>query len=443
MSVQFRLQDFFLPMSLFRYHQLLNRAQWWNTEKIEAWQIEQLKNLLNHAKRHVPYYRDLFLKSSFEPGSFRNLDDLKNLPILSKETVRKNPEAFLAENFQEYHPQKNRTSGSSGQPLQFWLDRQTNALEFAYYWRYWGWFGYKLGSAFAEFSTSYFMHHKNKQDHDYAYRRAPRRLLLNSLSLYPERTAIFIDLMKKYRVRFLKGLPSVLYYFCLQIKNQSLDVPPLTAVFSTGEVLYPHQRKLIQNTLQGRVVDSYGQMERVVAICECPEGRYHINTDYGLLELEPSVDNPNQFRMIGTGLHNYSMPLIRYDLGDWASSTNINQRCPCGRGFPWVERIEGRSEDVVITPSGKIISTLYLVFYEQDGIDQGQIIQNRPDHLVIRLVNNKNLNEKRVEQLGELIKAHVGNDMTFSFDFCRSEDLFQMGSKNKVIQSQITSSFSQ
>src|SRR5262249_9915856 len=142
----------------------------------------------------------------------------------------------------------------------------------------------RLGCRFAELSSRYFLHDDNSlQSH--LFQPGLGRLLLNSLSFSSASVTAQVAVIRAYRPRFVKGTASALHQFAIFLKqNQISDLEGFEAAFSTGEVLHPYRRKQIEAAFHCRVYDSYGHMERTVAISECPDGSLHINPDYGVLE---------------------------------------------------------------------------------------------------------------------------------------------------------------
>jgi phenylacetate-CoA ligase len=410
-TVEFGFSSFFMPIELARQRLRFNASPLESREAGQARQFRALKNIVAHAYANVPHYRRSFDAGGLTPSDLRSIGDLGKFPLLSKPDVQQNFSALVARNAGRFHPAQIRTSGSTGLPLTLLLDRRTNAMEFAYYWRYWNAAGYRLGDTFAEFSSSFFMK-RGERDRLFHWQPWCRRLLVNSLALSPGTAGDIHRAMGRHGARFLKGLPSVLLHFVALLEGRA--PMQLKAVFTTGEMLLDVHRRSIEAAFGCRAYDSYGQMERIVAVSECPSGSMHVNTDYGLLELvqddriPPGVAGERLYRMIGTGLHNFSMPLIRYDLGDIASVDPSAGPCPCGWSFPVIKRIYGRHADVVTTPDGRLITTLFLVLVEVPGIRWGEIIQNRPDGVVARIAAGPEFDEDRM--VGA-IKSMIGAKM--------------------------------
>jgi len=231
--------------------------------------------------------------------------------------------------------------------------------------------------------------------------------------------------MRKYRAQFLKGIASALYYFALFFKEEGIHDIWLEGIFSTGEMLLPYQRKTIEEVFHCRVHDSYGHMERTVAISECPEGGLHINPEYGVLELverTPSATRNGDgqvytAKVVGTSLHNFSMPLLRYEVGDLVEVDEYPDVCACGRAMPRVRRINGRQEDVLVLPDGRVVTTLFIVFDKVPGIAQGQVIQEEPNRLRVRLVRTPVYTDQSEEAFLHYLRRFIGPDMRVQLEY--------------------------
>lgn len=425
MSIDFRLRDFFHPFLIRRLHQVFERNQWRHPEELAAWQDRQLAALVDHAIRQVPYYRRLAQALGIGPGDIRRAEDLKAFPLLNKSDLRQHASELTADNAAAFGPVPASTSGTSGEPVSFLLDRESNCLEFVYYWRHWSWAGYRLGDRFAELGSQYFLVRPRLGDRCWSLQRHLRRLVLNSGQLSASGAREMAAAMWRFRPRFLKGTASSLYFFALSLREGRSSVPPLAAVFSTGETLQPHYRQTIEATFDCRVLDSYGHMERTVGISECPAGGYHVNTDYGLLQLgtrRPSGEGVWTAPVIGTGLYNRAMPLIRYVTGDEVEVSEHQGPCRCGRTLPLVRRVIGRSRDVLRTPDGRFVTTLFLVPELVHGVRFLQYRQVAEDRVVIRIVPGTGWNEDCRREILDYSKRLLGEAVTIQMDLLSSLD---------------------
>jgi phenylacetate-CoA ligase len=175
-------------------------------------------------------------------------------------------------------------------------------------------------------------------------------------------------------------------------------------------------------------------MERTVAVSECERGSLHINPEYGVLELTDEQPGPGaaensarrqvtRARVLGTSLHNRSMPLLRYEVGDVVEVDRSAGPCACGRGMPRIQRVLGRQEDVVIAPNGRAIPTLFIVFNEVPGVSLGQIVQEDPDWLRVRVVRGIEYTADSEALLQQLVRRFVGPEMRIVVEYPLPEAL--------------------
>lgn len=427
MGIDFRARDFFHPWSLWKLHRFLEHSQWLDASQIAERQNALLRRMILHAYENVPYYREVFDSRGISPHDIRSSADLGCLPRMNKSIIRREHSRLRARNAEKYGAYEVKTSGTTGQPVRFLLDRHANVLEFAYYWRWFSWSGYRLRERFAELSSSHFIRDPARIAQPYAFQRYCGRLLLNSIELSPSRAAQFATAVRRYRPRYLKGTPSAVSQVASLLHSLGIDDLRFNAVFTTGEMLLPATRRLISDTLRSPVLDSYGHMERTVAICECPAGSLHVNPEYGVLEVGgetcPADGNLRKGVAIGTGLHCFAMPLLRYETGDVIVYDSKPGRCSCGRSMPTIVRVEGRLNDSVVTPDGRLITTLFLVIDGAAGVKQGQIVQDNPDHLLVRVAPAKDWNRANAEALIRQLRQFVGEAMRITIQSESEESL--------------------
>jgi len=390
-GLEFRLRDFAHPLAILALRRRFQLNQWRSPEELERYQAQRLGAVLEHAWRRVPYYRALLRRLGLTPSDLRAPRDLRALPLLEKEVLRERFRELRAEDAARYQPQELSTSGTTGARLRLLMDRPANVQEFVYYWRLWGWAGYRLGDPFAELSVEHFTSGRRSAEALADHQPLARRLLLNSLQLSRRHLDEQLHLLRRHRSRFLKGLPSNLHVLALLCGRRDHGLS-LRAIFSQGERLLPTQRQLIERTFGCPVLDCYGHLERTVAVSQCPAGSYHIHSDYGLLQLEettlaPPVDAPPGARLaevIGTSLHARAMPLLRYRTGDLALVQPGQLRCACGRGLPTVVGVLGRRGGVVITPDRRAVTAIYVALHRTPGLLGGQIRQESLEELEVR-----------------------------------------------------------
>jgi len=425
MALDFRVGDFFYPLRLMRLRRLFAKTPFWTAEEIRRYQEKKLAPIIRQAFDNVPVYRRLFALAGIIPEDIRTIDDLKKLPRTRKEDLRNKGGEFLADNAGRYDPRIYATSGTAGAPTKLWLDREARALEFVYYWRHWKWAGYKLGNRFAELG-SYFFISANRSDLLTVEQPYLGRLMINSARIGPGTAKNLEAVLIKWQAEYIKGTASALYYFARSFRETGVDNIHFRAAFSTGEVLTPFFRKEIETVFGCRVLDSYGHMEGTVAISECPEGGYHINDDYGILELvDKRKDEEGRIfaGIVGTSLYNMAMPLLRYEVGDEVELFTEDKGCPCGRQFPLVKAIHGRGEDVIQTPAGYYVTSLYVLPEMVVGPRFIQFIQDKIDEIRVLIVPGPGWTDEEKSKLVSMLANMVGEGVSIRIQEVFREEL--------------------
>lgn len=430
MAIDFRIRDFFHPLLIGRLWREFERNQWLAPEELQHRQETRLRTIIDRAYETVPYYRKLFDTTRLKPADIQTVDDLKKLPVLSRAAAREAGDALHASCSRGLHPVEYHSSGTSGTPFAMLHDKHANALEFAYYWRHWRWAGYRLGDSFADLGSFYFLTHQSDATH--AWQPHLRRLNLSSHQVSSSNASVMARELERHGCKVLKGVASTAYHFALSMREAGIRPWPLRAVISTGEMLPPHQRALIEEVFGCLVFDSYGHMERTVAVSQCEKGGRHVNSDYGVLEftnIRPSPDGTTLLAEgIGTGLHNRVMPFIRYETGDTFELFREPQSCPCGRTFPLVKAIHGRQEECVVTPEGRFLTSLFMLPEFVAGLHETQFVQEQADSLVIRVVAGSAFDAAQEERLKSFTQRLTGPSMRVRVARCRRDDLIRAGS---------------
>ena len=441
-SINFKIKDFAYPMTIWRLRRTLERTQWLPPEELEAYQAARLRRTISHAFHHVPYYRELFDRHGLRPDDLKTAKDLKRLPVLSKDDVRRAGDRLHAKNLGRYHPKPHTTSGTTGKPLKFLLDKESNSLEFVYYWRHWSWAGYRLGDRIAEVITGFFLRRPGLNDAVSAWQPHLRRLVLNSAMLSVRGVRDMAKEIRRRRPRFIKGMASTLYYLSVCLEEAGIRDIRFKAAFSTGEILSPGRREKITSMLHCPVLDSYGHMERTVAICECPAGGYHLNSDYGVLELDGTRRSEALGtvigRSVGTSLYNYAMPLIRFDIGDLIEMYRDPVQCRCGRTLPLVKSIRGRTQDVLTTPDGRYITAIFILPEFVSGIAFAQFIQTSKSDLEILVIPTEDWTKKQHDRLHSHAARLLGRSMRIKIrTVAQSEIVSDQSGKQPVVISNV------
>jgi len=398
------------------YVRELRRTQRLSADELQALQLRRLRDLLRDAAENVPYYQSLFQKLGATPDDFHQLSDLARLPILDKQQVRDNPDQFINRRCDKSRLIEDHTSGSTGQPLRFSLTVEQKAYEMAYSIRFWRWAGYHTGARIAAFR-----HYIPKTQNDplWEHNARMRTLFFSVYDMKPANLRAYVEEFNRFQPQFVRGYPSSIYIFAQFAASEGLRVHAPRAVLSSSETLSPEMRAVIERTLQCPVYDWWGSNERVVTACQCERrGPFHVNGEGGILELVPTANAASEdgHRMIGTGLINHAMPLIRYDLGDLA--VPAKDPCGCGRGLPCIERILGRVNDTIVTGEQKYVPSVrfYTLFETHDKVRQFQVVQTEPNAVVVRIVPAQKFNGAETNELRGKLARFLGDAVKIDFE---------------------------
>jgi phenylacetate-CoA ligase len=399
----------------------LETTQWWSAEQIQALQITRLRHLLVHAGKDVPYYRDLFSSIKFDPHTVNSLGDLSRLPILTKDIIRREGDRIKSPSAQ--HLKRFSTTGSSGDPLQFYIGKDRVTHDVAAKWRATRWWDVDIGdpemvawSSPIELNTQ----DRIKQIRD----RLLRTRLLSTHSLSPERTDRFLEEIIAFRPRMLFGYPSSLTLLAQRAEDRGIDMSKLgiKVAFVTAERSYPHQRDIISRVFKCPVADGYGGRDAGFIAHECPAGGRHITAEDIIVEVVDAEGNPllegQAGEVVVTQLFTHDFPFVRYKNGDVA--TLSAEKCSCGRGLPLIKEVQGRTNDFLITQEGGRVHDVAfaMVLRDTPGVKQFKIIQETLALVRLQLVTDKNFNEAvQRPKIEQTFRFHLGKDLQLNIEF--------------------------
>ena len=236
--------------------------------------------------------------------------------------------------------------------------------------------------------------------------------------------AIYFEKLAQFQPAAVEGYPSTIYILAKYLQSRGMTFP-VKAVFTSSETLYPQQHETIESAFHCRVFDFYGLAERVAFATECSahEG-HHLNLDFGITEIIGKDGLPARVgeigRIVATGLHNFGMPLLRYQTTDVTALKST--MCSCGRAFPLMEDVTTKAEDIITTRDGRYISSSILThpFKPMHSVAESQIIQEDIEHIRIKIIKLPTYTDKDTQYLLEEFRKRVGQDMIVEVEFVDS-----------------------
>jgi phenylacetate-CoA ligase len=325
-------------------------------KKLRQEQNIKLQHLIRHAYENVPFYFKKFQEAKIHPDDIQTTDDLKKIPIISKDDFyAAEPIDLIDKRIKDRSKLITlKTSGSSGRVLQFFVNQHYNQLRKA------------------QFLRPYISNGTGLFDRAIWFRANPeikkpfyQKLgLLRDYQFYagsdPE---LQIKLIQKIRPTIMRGYGSVFQLIASRVQEENINIHAPRIIFTDSELLRKESREKIEHVFKTKVIDVYGtfETENIAYECNQHEG-YHMGIDCAIIEF---IKNGKQVQagkvgeVVFTVLDNYTSPFIRYNIGDLA--TYNDQPCSCGRSLPLMGMVTGRTYDYVLKRNGDKISSTTLL----------------------------------------------------------------------------------
>ncbi|WP_240538371.1 phenylacetate--CoA ligase family protein [Rhodoferax sp. PAMC 29310] len=364
-------------------------VQWWPAQRIAAFQLQRLRDLLQDVAVNVPYYRDLFAQLAFDPTSVQSTADLQHLPFLTKTIIRTNTDEL-----KHIHAQglaRFNTGGSSGEPLIFYIGNKRVSHDVAAKWRATRWWGVDIGDP--EIVVWGSPIELGKQDRIKAVRdKLLRTQLLPAFEMSEAKLDQFVATIRGVKPRMLFGYPSALTHIAKHAQKRGVDMTDLgiKVAFVTSERLYDEQRSTISQAFGCKVANGYGGRDAGFIAHDCPAGNMHLTADDIVVEIVNEAGQVQPEGVAGeivvTHLSTNDFPFIRYRTGDIGVLGATP--CSCGRGLPLLQDIQGRSTDFVVAANGTVMHGLSLIYILRDlpGVRFFKVVQESRTLTRVQLV---------------------------------------------------------
>lgn len=358
-NIYYSIPDYYRCGKVFRENYcFLKQSQIMSLNDIKSYQLNEIKNILQHSYNSVPYYKMLLDKNNIKIDDINKLDDIKLIPFLDKEIIKENMKQLISNKYKKKQIKYVTTGGSTGTPMGFYIDKRYDfEREWAFIANMWSRVGYDIKKK----NKMVVLRGNIVKSGFYEYNN--NKLILSSFDI--EKNIIeYIKLIENYNPQFIQAYPSAILIIANYILDNNIKVnfKDLKAIICSSENIYGNQRKTIEKAFSVRVYSFYGHSEHACIAGECEvSDYYHVDPFYGYTEIldengEDICEEGKIGELVVTGFNNYVFPFIRYKTGDLAMYTN--KKCSCGRNFLLIKRIEGRKQEYFINNKGeKVIFT--------------------------------------------------------------------------------------
>jgi len=391
-------------------------------EDMAQLQLERLQSTLFRVATHVPFYRAKFKEMNIDPDGFSSLDDLRRLPFTTKADLRDNyPYGLFAVPLREV-VRIHSSSGTTGQAtvvgytrndLKNWSDLTArimtsagvtpdDVVQIA--------FGYGL------FTGGFGMHY------------GAERLGASVIPISSGNTKRQLRIMQDFKTSALVCTPSYALLMADRMADKGININalPLRVGLFGGEPWSEAMRRELEEKLHIKASDNYGLSEIMGpgVAGECREANgLHINEDHFLVEIiDPDTLEPVAPGEVGelviTTLTKEAFPVIRYRTRDLTRL--LPGPCPCGRTLQRMERVFGRTDDMLIIKGVNVFpSQIEAVLFEIEGTEPHyQIIVEREGRLdkttvlveVVEAIFSDQMKKQRefVNQIQKRLQVELG-----------------------------------
>ena len=375
-----------------------------------------IRHIVSHAYKNVPFYTNYFNQAGIDPSSICGVEDLPRLPITTRlDLLAGGPAQYLSCCVSPKQLTIRHTTGTTGTPVIIHMNKTEEAFR-----RIILFDAFRRNVSLTFPLTIVDVGPERKDLSTQIIKRMGPVTIVRLFRTMPMEEQI--DILMHIQPTIMGGRPSAFWELASALRGKNI-VPPVPRLMISGaELLFPHVRALMENVFHCRVADYYNCEEVGNLAWECPAnpGLMHPNTASVWIEVVDQQGNPapigSEGSLIVTNLYNYSMPFIRYELGDRGTMMEPGL-CSCGYNGLIMRLTEGRNENFIVLPDAREITPrlMYEVVnsafpHEVPGwsmieaIRTFQIIQEATDLIVVKVVPGPDYSESLWSKVEEHIQ---------------------------------------
>lgn len=410
-----------IPANL-KYMQSLEKL---SQEELKRFQDDMLEKILLHSYKNVPYYHSILRDINvIDENENVNIDNFDRIPILTKDIIRKEGKNLYSKDYKNRKYFENTSGGSTGEPVKFIQDKYYDDWNIATKIYFKIFVEQEIGDKELRLwgSERDILEGREKVSirlRNWLYNRQE----LNSFRMSEKDMFAFVERWNKFEPRWIEAYVQSVYEFGKFIKENNLNIYSPKGVLTSAGTLYPEMKGLIEDVFQCKVFNRYGSREVGAVACNCEKSeKLHVAMWHNYLEILDTNSNVIKQGEMGniyvTTLNNFSMPLIKYDIGDIAIKSEDKQ-CSCGRGMPLIKKVIGRDVNLFKTNEGVLIDGEYFthLLYYKNWIVKFQVVQKEFDFIKIYIILSDEKSESDMKEIVDKIKTVMGEDCKVEFEF--------------------------
>jgi phenylacetate-CoA ligase len=405
LEVALPIADFFMNTHVNYYFHQISDMNKWDEKDITQWQNNRLNELITHFYNNTSYYKRLFDELNLKPDDIRCIDDLKKIPPINKDLIRKHYNELIPKNFKKIKHKNASTGGSSGKPLKYLLDLKSWSYTTAIKIYSWQTTGYLYGDAYATVGSSSLFPQTPSLKHR-LYHKFKRSLLISSMNLSNHKIEEHLKEVKHRNIEYLYGYASGLFLIAKYMNQHNIKINTIKGCFPTSEMLLPEYRNEMEKAF-GFVMDCYGARDGGITAYEIHKGYYNIG--YNSLA---EINNPYEKdtgNLLVTDLLNYAFPLIRYEIGD--DVTLPKNKMEFNYNGQVVTKILGRSPDIIKLDNGRVITgPAFQMMFGRFNVLAYRIAKVNGKKVKVEIQADANFVEDEEKQIRQILSNQFGED---------------------------------
>lgn len=393
----------------------LSAIQSQTDSEFESYVAQQKNAIITYHLKHNPFYKSL--------GTSINLNDWNSVPIMTKNHLQQPLEQRLSAGYTSKNVYVNKTSGSSGDPFIFAKDKWCHAMTWAQIMDRFSWYGIDFNSSkqarFYGIPLDKKGYYKERLKDYFS-----NRFRFSVFDLSDESLEKALAKFKTSKFDYINGYTSSIVQFAKYLKSYNLKLksicPSLKACIVTSEMLFDDDKILMENQFGVPVINEYGASELDLIAFQNINDEWQVNSDTLYVEILDEHNNVLPYgkegRIVITSLYNKAHPFIRYDIGDigiLSEESSIKK--------PILKKLIGRSNDIIVLPSGKKAAGLTFYYItksviEDDGnVSEFIVEQLKLDNFIISYVSKFELSDTQKAKIKNEVILYLEPNITINF----------------------------
>ncbi len=419
----------------------LREAQWWSAERSRQYQLDRLREMVALAYANTAFYRRTFDNAGFHPKDLQSLDNLSQLPTIDKSVVAGNLQDMCTRGVDASDIDYVSTGGTSGTPLQFYINASRSSVEYAYLTVSWDRAGYTLGMPMAVLRGRIVKPNRDGLCHEYD--PILRHHYYSNFHMTDDNMGRYLRHISSIGPCVLHAYPSSAHTLAQYVLAAKESAPAnICAVLLESETVYPDQVQAMERAFGVRIFASYGHSEKCVLAAQCEHSSdYHVWPTYGYFELldedgAPVTTAGQEGEIVGTGFINSVVPFVRYRTGDHA--VYVGEQCEaCGRQHTVIRDIKGRwPQGGLIATDGSVVSMTALNVHDDTfrSVREYQFQQFIPGKATLCVIPSGALAKEEQQRIVASMNKRLQGQVVLSIEVRTELVKTAMGKRPRVIQ---------